>query len=93
VALKPAHQLAGQPEVLHSFALSSQGFQELDDGFLIWAFQFFKLLSHVGSLAAVAYDGVEKCERGAIMHQSWAQSDAPQRSGADLVPTTLKILL
>src|ERR1700720_1582605 len=27
------------------------------------------------------------------MHQSWAQSDSPQRSGADFVPTTLKILL
>src|SRR4029077_5832145 len=27
------------------------------------------------------------------MHQSWAQSDSPQRSGTDLVPTTLKILL
>jgi hypothetical protein len=43
------------------FALSSQRFQELDHGFLVWAFQFFKLLGDVGSLAAVAYDGFEKC--------------------------------
>ena len=40
---------------------SSKRLQELDDGILVGAFQFFKLLDHVVGLAAVAGDGFEKC--------------------------------
>ena len=40
---------------------SSQRLQELDDGTLLGAFQFFKLLSDVAGLAAVSRDRIEKC--------------------------------
>src|SRR5712672_569930 len=39
---------------------SLQGLQELDDGFLVGAFQSFKLQGDVASFAAVARDGFEK---------------------------------
>jgi len=40
---------------------SSQRLQELYDGALLGAFQFFKLLSDVAGLAAVSRDRIEKC--------------------------------
>ena len=40
---------------------SSQRLQELYDGVLVGAFQFFKLLSDVFDLAAVSGDGFQKC--------------------------------
>jgi hypothetical protein len=40
--------------------LTSQGLQELDDGFLVGASQFFKLLNDVAGLAAVPRDGFEE---------------------------------
>jgi hypothetical protein len=40
---------------------SSQRFQELDDGILVGAFQFLKLLGDMAGLAAVSRDRVEKC--------------------------------
>lgn len=50
------------------FVLSSQGLQELDYGFLVGLFQFFKLLSDVASLTAVPRDGFEKCEGSTVVH-------------------------
>ena len=40
---------------------SPQRFQELYDGVLVGAFQFFKLLNDVFGLAAVPGDGFQKC--------------------------------
>ena len=40
---------------------SSKGLQELEDGVLLGAFQFFKLLGDVAGLAAVSRDRFEKC--------------------------------
>jgi hypothetical protein len=39
----------------------SQRLQELDDGILLGAFQFFKLLGDMAGLAAVSRDRFEKC--------------------------------
>src|SRR6266446_1580695 len=74
------------------FALRLERLQELDDGFLVGHFQFFKLLDDVGSLAAVPRDGFEKRQGGTVMHQSRTQTNSPQRSGANLVSAALKIL-
>ena len=46
----------------------------------------------MGGLAAVPLDGVEKRQGSTVMHQSRAQADSPQRSGAYFVPAALKIL-
>src|SRR5271166_3454284 len=78
--------------VFIKFALSSQGLQELDDSFLFGLFQFFKLLDDVVGFAAVPRDGFKKRQGSTVMHQSWPQTDSPQRSRAYLVPAALKIL-
>src|SRR5439155_21094346 len=74
------------------FRLRSKRLQELDDGFLIGHFQFFKLLDDVGGLAAVPRDGFEQRQGGPVMHQSRTQTNSPQRRGSYLVPAALKIL-
>src|ERR1043166_2496307 len=56
------------------------------------AFQFFKSLGDLAGLAAVSRDGFEKCYGSAVMHQTRAQSDSPQRSSTNLVPAALEVL-
>jgi hypothetical protein len=71
---------------------NSQRLQELDDGFLVFTFQFFKFRGYVFCFARVAKNGVAKRYRSAIVHQSRTQAHSPQRRRADLVPAALKVL-
>lgn len=71
---------------------ASERAQELQKGFSFTGLQLFKFFGDVSSLAAVAGDGVQKCQRGTVVHQSRSQADSPQRSGAYLVAGALEIL-
>jgi hypothetical protein len=62
--------MVGNPTLLHygkvprhpaQRSVASQRLQEFDDGSLLGAFQFFKLLDDVAGLAAVSRDRFEKC--------------------------------
>ena len=59
-ALSPGDKDFAVSQRAIKFALNSQRLQELDEGFLIELFQFFKLLGDVVGLAAVASDGFEE---------------------------------
>lgn len=62
------HSTIATPESVHKnrvrrslIRILLQRFQEFDDGILVGAFQFFKLLDDFAGLAVVSDDGVEKC--------------------------------
>src|SRR5260370_17838092 len=74
-----------------SASMSQRG-QELDDSFLIAGLQFSETLGYLLGFAAVPYDGVMKGERSSVVHQPRPQADSPERRGAYLVATALKVL-
>lgn len=63
----------------------SERLQKSKQCLLFSRLHLFECLGDVGSFAAVAQDGIEKRDGGAVMHQAGVQTDTPERRGANLV--------
>src|SRR5207302_5974685 len=56
---------------------ASKGPEKLEKGFLFVRFELFEFLGDLLGLAFVANDGVEKRDRGAVVHQARVQTHTP----------------